>query len=85
MTKESNVFLNEKGLFAAIIEALENGFSDHQLKLFHTSEEAENYILRKLKRTDKKTVEVFEWDNIALELSYWNRLTRQQESYILEY
>ncbi|WAK45016.1 hypothetical protein ODGCJCGO_00076 [Enterococcus phage EFKL] len=59
--------------------------SDRQLKLFHTSEEAENYVLRKLKGTDKKTIEVFEWDSIALELSYWNRSTRQQESYLLEY
>ena len=59
--------------------------SDRQLKLFHNSEEAENYILRKLKRTDKKTIEVFEWDSIALELSYWNHFTRQQESYLLEY
>lgn len=59
--------------------------SDRRLKLFHTSEEAENYVLRKLKGTDKKTIEVFEWDNIALELSYWNQSTRQQESYILEY
>lgn len=55
------------------------------LKLFYTSEEAENYVLRKLRGTDRKTLEVFEWDNIALEVSYWNRSTRQQESYILEY
>lgn len=33
MTKESNVFLNEKGLFAAIIEALENGFSEYYCDL----------------------------------------------------
>lgn len=59
--------------------------SGRYLKLFHTSEEAENYVLRKLKGTDRKTLEVFEWDNIALEVSYWNRSTRQQESYILEY
>lgn len=59
--------------------------SDRRLKLFHTSEEAENYVLRKLEGTDRKTLEVFEWDNTALEVSYWNRSTRQQESYILEY
>jgi len=59
--------------------------SNRRLKLFHTSEEAENYILRKLKGTDKKTIEVFEWDNIALELSYWNQSTREQETYLLEY
>lgn len=59
--------------------------SDSRLKLFHTSEEAENYVLRKLKGTDKKTIEVFEWDNIALELSYWNQSTREQETYLLEY
>lgn len=59
--------------------------SDRRLKLFHASEEAENYILRKLNGTDKKTIEVFEWDNIALELSYCNQSTREQESYILEY
>ncbi|AQT27755.1 hypothetical protein EFP10_120 [Enterococcus phage EF-P10] len=59
--------------------------SDRRLKLFYTSEEAENYVLRKPKGTDKKTIEVFEWDNIALELSYWNQSTREQESYILEY
>lgn len=59
--------------------------SDRQLKLFHNSKEAENYVLRKLKGTDNKTIEVFEWDNIALELSYWNQSTREQESYILEY
>lgn len=59
--------------------------SDRCLKLFHTSEEAENYVLRKLKGTDKKTIEVFEWDIIALELSYWNQSTRQQETYLLEY
>lgn len=61
------------------------GDIDPTLKSFDTSEEAENYILRKLKGTDKKTIEVFEWDNIALELSYWNQSTWQQESYILEY
>lgn len=61
------------------------GNSDTFIKSFDTLEEAENYILRKLKRTDKKTIEVFEWDNIALELSYWNQSTRQQESYMLEY
>ena len=33
MTKESNVFLNEKGLFAAIIEALENGFDGYYCDL----------------------------------------------------
>lgn len=59
--------------------------SDRCLKLFHTSEEAENYVLRKLKGTDKKTIEVFEWDNIALELSYWNQSTKEQETYLLEY
>ena len=59
--------------------------SDRRLKLFHTSEEAENYVLRKLEGTDRKTLEVFEWDNTALEVSYWNRSKRQQESYILEY
>ncbi|WVS22339.1 hypothetical protein [Enterococcus phage vB_EFaS_ZC1] len=41
--------------------------------------------MRKLKGTDKKTIEDFEWDSIALELSYWNHFTRQQESYLLEY
>lgn len=61
------------------------GETDPFLKSFNTSEEAENYVLRKLKGTDRKTLEVFEWDNIALEVSYWNRSTRQQESYILEY
>lgn len=61
------------------------GDTDPFLKLFHTSEEAENYVLRKLKGTDRKTLEVFEWDNIALEVSYWNRSAREQESYILEY
>lgn len=59
--------------------------SDRCLKLFNASEEAENYVLRKLKGTDKKTIEVFEWDIIALELSYWNQSTRQQETYLLEY
>lgn len=29
MTKESNVFLDEKGLFETIIEALENGFTGY--------------------------------------------------------
>lgn len=33
MTKESNIFLNEKGLFAAIIEALENGFTGYYCDL----------------------------------------------------
>lgn len=33
MTKESNVFLNEKGLFAAIIETLENGFDGYYCDL----------------------------------------------------
>lgn len=61
------------------------GNSDTFIKSFDTLEEAENYVLRKLKGTDKKTIEVFEWDNIVLELSYWNQSTRQQESYILEY
>ncbi|WZP34996.1 hypothetical protein [Enterococcus phage vB_Efs10_KEN05] len=61
------------------------GNSDTFIKSFDTSEEAENYVLRKLKGTDKKTVEVFEWDSIALELSYWNHFIRQQESYLLEY
>lgn len=61
------------------------GNSDTFIKSFDTSEEAENYVLRKLKGTDKKTIEVFEWDSIVLELSYWNQSTRQQESYILEY
>ncbi|UQT01100.1 hypothetical protein LMOIWNZ_00075 [Enterococcus phage vB_OCPT_CCS3] len=61
------------------------GNSDTFIKSFDTSEEAENYVLRKLKGTDKKTIEVFEWDNIALELSYWNQSTREQESYMLEY
>lgn len=61
------------------------GDTDPILKSFDTSEEAENYVLRKLKGTDKKTIEVFEWDNISLELSYWNQSTREQESYILEY
>lgn len=61
------------------------GNSDTFIKSFDTSEEAENYVLRKLKGTDKKTIEVFEWDNIALELSYWNQSARQQESYVLEY
>lgn len=61
------------------------GNSDTFIKSFDTLEEAENYVLRKLKGTDKKTIEVFEWDNIVLELSYWNQSTRQQESYMLEY
>lgn len=61
------------------------GNSDTFIKSFDTLEEAENYVLRKLKGTDKKTFEVFEWDNIALELSYWNQSTREQESYMLEY
>lgn len=61
------------------------GNSDTFIKSFDTSEEAENYVLRKLKGTNKKTIEVFEWDSIALELSYWNQSTREQESYLLEY
>ena len=61
------------------------GNSDTFIKSFDTSEEAENYVLRKLKGTNKKTIEVFEWDSIALELSYWNQSTRQQDSYVLEY
>lgn len=61
------------------------GNSDTFIKSFDTIEEAENYVLRKLKGTDKKTIEVFEWDNIVLELSYWNQSTREQESYLLEY
>lgn len=61
------------------------GNTDPFLKSFDTLEEAENYVLRKLKGTNKKTIEVFEWDSIALEVGYWNQSTRQQESYILEY
>ncbi|QIG60304.1 hypothetical protein TV16_95 [Enterococcus phage vB_EfaS_TV16] len=61
------------------------GNSDTFIKSFDTLEEAENYVLRKLKGTNKKTIEVFEWDSIALEVGYWNQSTRQQESYILEY
>ncbi|UQT01168.1 hypothetical protein QOFMPA_00045 [Enterococcus phage vB_OCPT_Toy] len=61
------------------------GNSDTFIKSFDSVKEAENYILRKLKGTGKKTIEVFEWDNIALELSCWNQSTRQQESFILEY
>lgn len=33
MTKESNVFLNEKGFFEEIIETLENGFSGYYCDL----------------------------------------------------
>lgn len=33
MTKESNVFLDEKGFFETIIEALENGFSGYYCDL----------------------------------------------------
>lgn len=33
MTKESNVFLNEKGFFESIIEALENGFTGYYCDL----------------------------------------------------
>lgn len=33
MTKENNIFLNEKGLFAAIIETLENGFDGYYCDL----------------------------------------------------
>ncbi|QEM41641.1 hypothetical protein [Enterococcus phage vB_EfaS_EF1c55] len=33
MTKESNVFLDEKGFFETIIEALENGFSEYYCDL----------------------------------------------------
>lgn len=61
------------------------GNSDTFIKSFDTLEEAENYVLRKLMGTNKKTIEVFEWDSIALELSYWNQSTREQESYLLEY
>lgn len=61
------------------------GNSDTFIKSFDTLEEAENYVLRKLKGTNKKTIEVFEWDSIALEVGYWNQSTWQQESYILEY
>ncbi|QIG60303.1 hypothetical protein TV16_94 [Enterococcus phage vB_EfaS_TV16] len=33
MTKENNVFLNEKGFFESIIEALENGFTGYYCDL----------------------------------------------------
>lgn len=61
------------------------GNSDTFIKSFDTLEEAENYVLRKLKGTNKKTIEVFEWDSIALEVGCWNQSTREQESYMLEY
>lgn len=61
------------------------GNTDTVTKSFDTVEQAEGYILGKLRGTDRKTIDVFEWDSTGLGLSYWNFITKEQETYVLEY